>query len=233
MNKLKCINPSEIKAGDLMGYLYGDALAQISKHIAHCVYCADQVEQLRMVDVQLLAAFYRDACPTPEVLSDFCFNRLPATDKLRVASHVRNCALCTEEATSVRDLADDMPFTLLTRLRESLAQALIARPVMPLAVPVRGKGWQGRFEADDLIVTLSAQIDGLTGRVRRRDALSDADYSGQAWLLGETAATESDLPHSKIDERGRFQFAALAAGSYALLLRIGEQDVALEAVQIK
>jgi anti-sigma factor RsiW len=232
MNNPTCINPSEIEEGDLMAYLYGDASRQVIEHIAHCARCADRVEQLRLIDAQLLADFYRDACPTPDVLADFVLNRLPAAEKLRVAAHVRGCAICTEEVAAVRDLADEGPPTLLARLWESLAQALVARPVVPVAVPSRGVGLQGRFEVDDLVVTLSVQAGILTGRVRRREALPEADRSGQAWLLNEGMTVGEDVPCSEVDARGRFRFTAPPVGSYSLLLQTGGQNVALEGIRI-
>jgi len=99
--------------------------------------------------------------------------------------------------------------------------------------PVRGQGWQSRFEVDDLIITLSSQAGGLIGRVRRRNASPDADYSGQAWLLSPETDAATDLPRSDVDARGHFQFSGPTAGSYALLLQIGEQDVALEAIEVE
>ena len=233
MAQNQCVNPHEIEEGDLITYLHGDASPQVAAHIAHCPFCSEQVEQLRMVDVQLLAAFYRESCPTPEILADFALNRLPPTEKLRVAAHVRDCAHCTEEISSVRDLMDEEPPSLLTRLRESLALALIASPVVHVTAPARGQGWQSRFEVDNLIITLSSQAGGLTGRVRRRNASPDADYSGHAWLLSPEMDAATDLPRSDVDERGHFQFLGPTAGSYALLLQIGEQYVALEAIEVE
>jgi hypothetical protein len=231
MTKPGCINPNEIEEGDLVAYLHGDASPHVIEHVARCAFCTEQVEQLRMVDARLLAAFYRDACPTAEVLAAFALNRLSATEKLRVAAHVRSCRACSEEVAALRDLADETPPTLLARLRESLALALVARPVAPVAAPVRGSGWRGRFEVEDVVITLSAQPAGLTGRVRRRDASAGVDYTGQAWLLSEEAALDAQLPRSPIDERGRFQFAWPAPGSYTLLLQTGERDLALENIQ--
>jgi anti-sigma factor RsiW len=232
MTKLKCINPDVIEEGDLMAYLHGDASLQVVEHIARCAFCSEQVEQMRMVDAQLLAAFYRDACPTAETLADFVLNRLSAPDKLRVAAHVRSCAACLEEIASVHDLTDEGQPSLLARLRESLALALIARPVIQVVAPARGESWQGRFEVDDVMVTLMFQADHLTGRVRRRRAPSDENYSGEAWLLSEEMVAEEETLHSEIDERGRFQFTAPPTGSYALLLQIAGQNVALEKVQV-
>lgn len=216
-----------------MAYLHGDASLQVVEHIARCAFCSEQVEQLRMVDAQLLAAFYRDACPTAETLADFVLHRLSATERLRVAAHVRGCTLCSEEVASVRGVTDEMQPSLLARLRESLALALIARPVIQIAAPVRGEGWQGRFEVKDLMITLTSQAGHLIGRVRRRRAPSDTDYSGEAWLLSEEMVVEEEAPHSEIDERGRFQFTAPPAGSYALLLQIAGQNVALEMIQVE
>ena len=231
MIETRCINPNEIEEGDLVAYLHGDASPQVIEHVAHCAFCAGQVEQLRMVDAQLLAAFYRDACPTAEVLADFALNRLSATEKLRVAAHVRRCPGCSEEVAAVRDLVDETPLTLMARLRESLALALVARPVAHVTAPVRGSGWRGRFEVEDVIITLSAQPAGLTGRVRRRDASAGVDYTGQAWLLSEETVPDAQPPRSPIDERGRFQFSRPAPGSYTLLLQTGERDLALENIQ--
>jgi len=233
MAETRCINPGEIEEGDLIAYLHGDAAPHVVEHVARCAFCAEQVEQLRMVDAQLLAVFYRDTCPAAETLADFALNRLPAAGRLRVAVHVRHCQACSEELAAVRGLADEEPSSLLARLQEALALALVARPFAPVAAPARGQGWQGRFEANDLIVTLSIQAGRLTGRVRRRDALPDATYSGEAWLLSETTAAEKTVPYGKIDERGRFQLTTLAAGSYALLLQIGDQNVKIEGVQVE
>ena len=230
MNKHQCIDPSEIQPGDLGAYLHGEAGEKVKHHVARCPFCAAQVEEMRIVDAQLLSAFYRESCPSAEVLADLAFNRLPATEKLRVAAHVRGCRLCTEEVASVRDLVDEEPPPLLSRLREALALAMTLQPITTPAPAVRGASWQGRFEVDDLIVTLTAQTGTLTGRVRHRGGESDSE-EGQAWLVGKTIVDE-DVPQSPIDARGRFRFASIARGTYALLLQINGQDVAVESVQV-
>jgi hypothetical protein len=230
---IKCTNPSEIAEGDLVAYLYGDASPDVAEHIANCPFCAEQVEQLRVVDAQLLTSFYRDTCPAAEALADFALNRLSAPEKLRVAAHVRNCADCSEEVASVRGLADEEPPSLLEQLREMLALALVARPIaFPAAIPARGAGWQGRFEVDDYVVTLSTQAGSLTGRVRRRGASAEEDHSGEAWLLEEGLVVK-DIPHCKVDALGRFQIVQQSKGVYSLLLQIGGQSIALEKVNVE
>lgn len=230
MSKHQCIDPSEIQPGDLVAYLHGEAGEKVKHHVARCPFCAAQVEKMRMVDAQLLSAFYRESCPSAEVLADFAFNRLSATEKLRVAAHVRGCRLCTEEVASVRDLVDEEPPPLLSRLREALALAMTLQPITTPVPAVRGASWQGRFEVDDLIVTLTAQTGTLTGRVRHRGDESDSE-EGNAWLVGKTIVDE-DVPQSPIDARGRFRFASIAKGTYALLLQINGQDVAVESIQV-
>jgi hypothetical protein len=230
---IKCINPSEIAEGDLAAYLHGDATPDVIEHIVSCPFCAEQVEQLRVVDARLLDSFYRDACPAAEVLADFALNRLSGPEKLRVAAHVRDCAHCSEEAASVRDLADEEPPSLLGRLRKMLALALVVQPIAPTAVAARGEGWQRRFEVDDFVITLSAQAGSLTGRVRQRGTSAGTDCSGRAWLLDETEKTMRMEPvESRIDQSGRFQLTAQKASSCTLLLQIGEQNIALEMIEL-
>lgn len=230
MSKHQCIDPSEIQPGDLVAYLHGEAGDKVKHHVARCPFCAAQVEEMRMVDAQLLATFYRESCPSAEALADFAFNRLPATEKLRVAAHVRGCRLCTEDVASVRDLVDEEPPPLLTRLREALALAMTLQPVTVPSPAVRGASWLGRFEVDDLIVTLTTQASALTGRVRRRGDRLDVQ-GGEAWLVSQEMVEEG-VSQSQIDARGRFKFAGIKTGVYSLLLQINGQDVAVESVQV-
>jgi hypothetical protein len=230
MSQEQCIDPAEIQEGDWSAYLHGDASPEVVRHVGRCAYCADQVEQMRMVDARLLVAFYRDVCPTPETLADLTLDRLPATEKLRVMAHVRRCPACAKEVDAVRGLTGEPP-SLLERLRRSLALALTARPLVPATVPLRGRGWQGRFEADGWIITLAVQEGVMTGRVRGRKP--SADIQGKAWLLSRATTPEAPVLQSRIDERGRFRFTALDAGTYALLLQVGGQDVAVETLQVE
>lgn len=235
VEKTQCINPAEIQEGDLLSYLYGDAPPHVAAHIVRCAYCAEQVEQLRMVDSNLFTTFYRESCPTPEVLSDFVLKRLSAPEHLRVAAHIRQCEHCTAEVASVSDLEDTTPASLLKFLNQALALALILHPMQQNRVldPVRGKSWQERFERDLLLVTVSTQPSGVTGRMRRRDHPPEADCSGEAWLFPPTTTTESEVYQSEIDSQGRFYFATVPPGEYTLLLRVGSQNLALQAVQVR
>ncbi len=225
MDKLRCINPSEVEEGDLVAYIHGDAPPRVVKHVAECAFCAARVEQLRMTDAALLSLFYRSRCPTAETLAAFVLDQLPAVEKLRVAAHVRTCPACAEEVASVKGLADEPP-TFLGWLKEKLSQAALAHQIAFSPSPLRGPGWwKGRFEADDLVVTLSVYGDGLTGRVRRRSDLSGV-ASGEAWLVG--ADDGRNVPQATIDERGRFQFDAPPPGDYVLLLHVAGRDIRLE-----
>lgn len=243
MEKVQCINPMDIQEGDLLAYVHGDAAPRVAEHVARCIYCAEQVEQLRMVDQRLFAAFYRDACPSPEVLADYALRRLPAPEQLRVAAHVRQCPACTAEIASVADLTGDAPPSLLERLRDALVTALVIHPVRQALTPARGAGWQSRFERGLLSVTVSSQARGLTGRVRRR-AMSgapagdvatpegDATLEGEAWLIIPEAQADEDVSRSSIDAHGRFHFGDIATGTYTLLLRVGEHHLAIQTVQV-
>lgn len=232
MTKNKCMDPTKIQEGDLISYLHGDASQGIVEHIAHCAFCAQEVERLRTIDSRLVAAFYRDTCPSPDLLAGFVLDQLPATERLRVSAHVRTCSACSGEIASMRGTTDQEPASLLARLRQSLALALVTRPVIAATAPARGGQAQGRFETGDFVVTLSLRPTSVVGRLRRRNSFGATDYAGQAWLVGKAAEGEGQAVQSRVDERGRFEFTGLAAGAYALLLQIGDQDLAVEAVQV-
>lgn len=237
---IKCVKPDEIQEGDWVTYLHGEASETVNEHIKQCAFCAEQVEQLRMLDARLLNAFYRDACPTPEVLADYSLGRLTDVERLRVAAHVRNCPACSEELASVENWQVSEPPSLLTQLREALALAWLAHPVAQGSLALRGAGWQGRFEQAGVVVTLSSHSGSLTGRVRRRAGVQASsagpapgvDQREQAWLLGREESTEGEPLVSPLDERGRFLFPALAPGEYDLLLNVEGRDIAVERIMM-
>jgi hypothetical protein len=115
-------------------------------------------------------------------------------------------------------------------LQEALALARIAQPFAQTTTPVRGRDWQGRFEIDDLIVTLSLHGDHLVGRLRHRGR-DDISFKGQVWLIPEEA-TEDSLLQGPIDPQGRFHIKATEPTTYALLLRVDGRDVAVERIRI-
>jgi anti-sigma factor RsiW len=237
MEMSECIKPDDICQGDWVTYLHGEASETVNEHIKQCAFCAGQVESLRMLDARLLNAFYRDACPTPEVLADYSLGRLTDVERLRVAAHVRSCPACSEELASVESWQTSEPPNLLSRLREALALAWLAHPVAHGSPALRGAGWQGRFEQAEVVVTLATHSGSLTGRVRRRAGVqaeaaalvpSQGEH-GQAWLLARKIAEGEPLV-SALDERGRFQFPALAPGEYDLLLNVAGRDIAVERI---
>lgn len=230
MTKERCINPDEIAEGDLVAYMHGAASPQVNAHIQRCAYCAQQAEELKAVDAGLLRLVYRTTCPSAETLTAFAMDQLSAVERLQVAAHLRTCPHCAEEVAAARTWAQEEPDSLWGRLQEALALARVARPVAHAGASARGRGWQGRFEVDELLVTLALHGDRLTGRVRQRDAI-EADLSGEAWLLSVADGGET-LESAPVDTRGRFQFAAPTAQTYTLLLQAGGQDIAIERIDL-
>lgn len=60
-----CINPTEIKEGDLMAYVDATADEAVIEHIRRCPACARQAEELAALQAALTARLYRFSCPTP------------------------------------------------------------------------------------------------------------------------------------------------------------------------
>jgi hypothetical protein len=232
MTKIRCINPDEIKEGDLIAYAEGDASQTVIDHILHCAYCAREVDALRTVDAQLLLAAYRNACPSAEVLADFALHRLSDPERLQVAAHVRTCEACTTELETLRDFAADEPPSLVIRLREALARAMRTQPVIAPTALARGTGWQGRFEIGPWTITLSQQGSYLVGRLRQQDNRAEDLDLGNAWLINEKTSTNM-LPQScEVDDGGRFQCELPPTGIYALLLEIAGLHITVEELEV-
>ena len=230
MTTKHCINPDEIADGDLVAYVHGSASRHVDAHIRKCAHCAQQVEALKAVDVGLLRLVYRATCPSAETLTAFAMDQLSAVERLQVAAHLRTCPHCAEEVAAARTWTQEKPASLLEQLQEALALARVARPIAHAGAPARGRGWQGRFEVDELLITLALHGNRLTGRVRQRDTV-EADLSGEAWLLSLVDGGET-IESAPVDARGRFQFTALSPQPYTLLLQVGGQDIAIEKIDL-
>lgn len=57
-----CIAPAEIKEGDLVAYLEGNASSQVASHVAACSACAAEIQALRLTDSILQRVLSQSDC---------------------------------------------------------------------------------------------------------------------------------------------------------------------------
>jgi hypothetical protein len=229
----ECIDPTQIKEGDLIAYVDGEADDRVIEHVASCPACAEKAEQLRKTSHTLLDRFYRSDCPAPEVLGQYMLGLLTPEEKLRVAAHLRGCPLCSRELKTL-EREEHLGQTLMDVLHgvvEVFEAVLVPQPRLRPAA-VRGQGErQFAYQAEGVEVLLGFQP---TARGTRRGTLlgavveSGTAPSDVAWII-PLGGTPSKV---EIDSLGSFAFEDITPGDYDLVIRIGERGILLREVVI-
>ncbi len=73
-----------------------------NSHLQQCEICQQRLARYKQVNTYLLSHLYRSQCPTGEELSLYCADLLPAYERMRIANHVLDCPLCTNEVAETR-----------------------------------------------------------------------------------------------------------------------------------
>ena len=106
---MECREPGAIRDEELFAYLAGERVRPaVIQHLENCPACMAQVALYRKMDSTLASTLYRWNCPPSQVLGDFQFGLLQPEQSVEVRSHVRTCAACTAELTTLNAfLAND------------------------------------------------------------------------------------------------------------------------------
>lgn len=194
-----------------------------------------------------------------ETLIDYTENRLSATKRAAIATHLEVCAVCQGELERVRRIFSDMvaePWAapadhLVSRVVSAFhrqANRLPQRPLNPVhlnldswaqlaALEIRGASRERQFlfseNGFDLDVQVvretSAQDYALQGQLLSNDD-QDADLQGIEVRLGSRADNER---RGLTDYLGRFNFVGLVAGIYTLKLILNDRDLLIETLPIE
>lgn len=210
----------------MMAFVDGVANRRVARHVAECAYCAARVAEYRALTLALTARLYRASCPAPELLGDFHLNLLSPGQKLVVAKHLRECALCRQELAQYLEDAEPTPSAAGTlagitgAFRGFIAALHLAPPLQPATL--RGApGRRQEFRVGENSVVIGYQpgsgVHGrLAGVIDPWPPAADLapDFSVHVQLFQE------DMPISEqtTDELGHFVFEEVAPGRYDLLL---------------
>jgi hypothetical protein len=224
--------------GDLAAYLAGTASPRVLQHLARCAHCAAEAQALARLERELRSAWYRAACPSPEMLLRYQTGMLRAAERRAIDRHVAQCAACAREVQQFTAHAAPQR-SVWDRLDDSLravVEALRVSPLQQTSPALRGQLLQPvLFQAGDLHLVLRSEppvsaADGWTlrGRVTRLGQAAPelqerpVRLSAQGALAAETS----------VDELGYFVFSTLAAGRYDLWLEQPAHDVIVRDVLI-
>lgn len=232
----RCVDPLELREGDLMAYLDGQESEKVRAHLARCPYCAAQVERYRRTTAVAKAALHRFSCPDPEQLGLYQLNLLPAQERLILARHIRECPHCARELEELAHVGERP--SLLERLRQAagIVEAVLLPAPRLQAMPLRGAlSILQRFRAKEagIDVHLSVQAGHsrgrrtLMGRLAPRDETSLPAPDIEVWLMrGEEAWA------APVEAGGVFTFEEVEPGEYSLGLEWHRQAVLVRGVEV-
>ena len=233
--KPACIAPDQIREGDLLAFLDGDAPAQVADHLDRCPACRTDLAQLADTSAFLGGALFRMACPPTEDLLAYQTNLLGRGDTAQIDLHVQGCPYCQAELAELAavPLPAPAPTRLADRLRHAGRRLIDAVRVTPAAQPVlqlRGDEQTSQiYQAGDFQIILAkvppmvaediwqiegqlmAESDAAQAHLEEPDAL-------RAVLRPTGAGDEAaeSVAEDVVDDLGFFLLEGLTSGTYVL-----------------
>ncbi len=231
---MSCSGPGAIAPEDLVAFAEGEADQAIAAHVARCPQCAAEARQYVQAQGRLRGALRRFDCPSPHTIGEYELGLLADAERARVAQHLLECPLCTDELRTLRQFlaTDTTPQpSPLDRLRRVVA-TLWEPPRQAAYAGLRGAEDAAArvYRAGSTTLTISPTPSGRRGQVALVGLIWDEGEStgaptpGEAQLIAPTGATRS-VP---IDELGNFSFDEVAPGVYRLEVQRADQMIVIE-----
>jgi anti-sigma factor RsiW len=223
----------DLREGDLLAYLEGEAPPALARHIAACPRCQAELAGLRAADALLSVALTRADCPAPELLLRYQAGLLSASESEPVARHIAACEDCAAELALLEAPPAPSAVGGLARAGVRLLRALL-QPAPPPALALRGDEPAARqlayaIEGYELLLATAPGRPAMGPAQLEGQLLApDAPATGTARLL----AGESTVAEAEIDELGFFAFEQVSPGSYSLLLDLGATQIVVEPLAV-
>ncbi len=236
---MNCIAPDEIREGDLMAYVEGDASMRVKDHVARCPACTAEVQALTRANRSLLVNLYRVSCPATETLTQYQTNLLQPDEKRQIADHLKTCPHCMAELRKIAGA--DLPASGVWQWPSSIVRAVIEAVLVPLrpelAMAARGgEPRQRLYRADDLEIIVGigpvAPSRGswrVRGRVTHQGQAASEAITQPAYLVRQEQVVSSDI----VDELGYFAFNDIIPGEYDLWFEGPEADIVVHGLEIR
>jgi hypothetical protein len=225
---MKCITSPALDKVEIAKYVDGEADDAVVAHIRECPYCNERAQQWTHLQNRLKKQLYRVECPSPMELGEYHLRLLPASRKLLVAQHVRECPLCRQELARLEEF-----------MLEPVAQPDLVRSVQVMVARLLGGKEAGQKRED---FSWSPAFSGLRGAgeepfIYEADHIQivievqdDVEQMGHKTLLGLVMGLESKdfaiqisqedrmVASTSVDEIGNFILSHLAPGNYKFML---------------
>lgn len=227
------LSHDDLREGDLLAFLDGEAPPALAAHIAGCPRCQRELAELRRAEALLAAAFVRAACPEPELLLRLQAGLLPPDEAGSIAAHAAGCAACTAELALLASPPSPSVPERLAQAGLRLVRALL-QPAAPPALALRGAAPRARqavFAAEGyqiLVVVAPARPPAGPYQIEGQ-LLTPAGPQPATAVLAGGAQPERE---AEVDAVGFFAFDAVAPGSYTLTITTDAAQVLAEILEV-
>ena len=233
-----CVFPPELEDKQLLAYLDDHkANQETARHLEKCPYCREKAAALDRLQKRMTTRLYRITCPPPIELGEYHLQMLPASQRLVIGQHLRECPHCAREISQLEEFMELAPQPGLLKSVKVLIARLVGgqkgdqdfmdSPLAPAFAGLRGEGEEPFiYQADDVQIVIEVQDDveqiglkmllGLVTELKSKGFIMQASQEGQL------------IASSSIDENGNFLIAHLAPGLYELTLLGLETEIRIQ-----
>lgn len=211
---MKCISSPALDDTQILSFIEGEADDAVAAHIKECPYCSEKARQWTRLQNRLKKQSYRVTCPTPMELGDYHLDYLPDPQKLVVAQHLRECALCRREVTVLEGFLIDLApeSSLLGTAKVLVARLMGGQAENALAPALRGEA-KGplTFEVDSTVIILDIQ-SAKDGKVDILGQVAAEDQDQWTEALVELRQDGQLEFSTRVDDLGAFQAEGIIPG---------------------
>jgi hypothetical protein len=233
-----CVTPPELDDKQLLAFLdERETHQEIARHLEKCSHCREKAAALDRLQKRMTSRLYRITCPPPIELGEYHLQMLPASQRLVIGQHLRECPHCAREISQLEEFMELAPQSSLLKSVKVLIARLVGgqtgdqdftdSPLAPAFAGLRGDGEEPFiYQADDVQIVIEVQDDveqiGLKILLGLVTGLKSNGFIIQASQEGQIIASSS------IDENGNFLIAHLVPGLYELTLLGSETEIHIQ-----
>jgi hypothetical protein len=232
-----CVDPSGIRADDLVAYAWGEAGPAIVSHVDRCAACRDEAGAYARLDAALGARLFRRGCPESIIIGEYAMDLLASDTRRSVAEHLMECPYCLAESRDFKTfIGEPKPGRgegIPGKLRRIFAQPFTAPS--PALAGLRGSGDSGSatYTAGGLRLTVSVQRGsrGTGGNVLV--GLIEQDGDDHTGAHAQLFEGETLLQTEEVDDLGNFLFSGVPSGIFRIEVTVPTAIVVIDPVQVQ
>ena len=252
---MDCLNSIAPTDEELISFALDDEALPpaANNHLHQCEICQERLARYKQTNAYLLSHLYRSQCPSGQELSLYCADLVSEEDRIRIANHVLDCPLCTNEVAETRAFLRTLDIELPI---PAFSPRAFLRPIFATRVfrtqpqfALRGGSdssetpWPRQYKAEtvDLSLHLSFTSKGermLLGIITSVDPDESVEifegvvaelYSAPGPLSSNgDKPTSPPLLRTQVDDLGNFVFKPVPTGQFIMIIYLTNSELVIE-----